>query len=114
MSMKEYTTVKEQVEYGLDRIAEDRTIEVSLRDLLYVYKTLGEYISFFHQPMHYPTLEHVEEFLATADEGAFQVLTESYYGRLRGIWPDDVQEMFNGSDFDHPLPPHFYKPTDED
>ncbi|RYG75340.1 hypothetical protein EON80_01010 [bacterium] len=114
--MQEYTTVREQVEYGLDKIAEDRTIEVSLRDLMYVYKTLGEFVRFFHQPMHYPTLAHVKEFLGTVDEGAAQVLTECYYEKLSLYYkgPKDIKDMIDESEFDHPLPPHYYKPTDED
>ena len=111
--MKEYTTVEAQVEYGLDAISEERTLEVPLRDLLYVYKTLGEFVRFFHQPMHYPKLEHVNQFLGNVDEGAAHLLFECYYRKLYDVWPEDVKEMFNDSQLEHPIKPYYYEPTDE-
>lgn len=111
--MKEYTSVKDQVEYGLDSIAPERTIEVSLRDLFYVHQVLGEFVRFFHQPMHYPTLEHVEEFLGNVDKGAAQLLCECFYTKLREIWPDDIVEKIDNSVFQNPTNPFYYAPTDE-
>lgn len=111
--MKEYTTVKEQVEFGLDSISEDAKIEVSLRDLYFVNQVIGEFIRFFHQPMHYPKLENVGEFLGTIDEGAFLLLHQCYYEKLYNVWPGEVLQMIDESIFDNPKPPFYYKPTDE-
>ena len=70
----------EIVEYGLDKIDADETIEVNLKDLLYVYRTLQEYMRFFHQPSHYPELSDIYEFLGTADNTAgFHILNEAVY-----------------------------------
>ena len=112
--MREYTSVEEQVEYGLSSISPDRTIEVSLQDLLFVYQVLGEFVRFFHQPMHYPKLEYVEKFLGNRDEGGFHLLHQCYYEKLYGVWPDDMKEMFDESTFDNPNPPYYFEPTDED
>ena len=112
--MHEYTNVEAQVEYGLDSIAPDRTVEVSLQDLRFVYYVLGEFVRFFHQPIHYPKLEHVERFLGNADEGAFHLLAQCYYEKLGDVWPDDVKEMSDGDIFDNPVPPYYFEPTDEE
>jgi len=108
-----YTSVEEQVEYGLEAVAADRTVEVPLRDLLYVYKTLGELISFFHQPLHYPDLAAVEEFLGDRKRGAYHLFSECYYRRLRDVWPEDIAAALEEGGFSHPRSPYFYHPTDE-
>jgi hypothetical protein len=46
--MPQYSTTKERVEHGLDTVPADRTVAVSLRDLLFVHPTLGEFVRFFH------------------------------------------------------------------
>lgn len=71
--MSKYTSVEEQVLYGLDRIDASRTVEVSLRDLVFVYKTIGELRRFFHQPLHYPSMIQIERFLGNKDHGAYHL-----------------------------------------
>ena len=75
---EQYTSVEEQVEHGLDSVDTSHVVEVPLQDLLYVYKTLGEFVSYFHQPLHYPSLEAVQRFIGNKDEGALHLLWESY------------------------------------
>lgn len=107
-----HSTPKARVEYGLDTIPPDRTVTVPLRDLMYVHQTLAEFVRFFHQPQHYPDLQAVERFLGTRDSGdAFDVLTESVYGRMRAMIPPDIEDAFGeGERFEHPLPPKYYEP----
>lgn len=112
-NMDDYTTVEEQVDYGLDAIAPDRTIEVSLRDLFYVYEVIGEFVRFFHQPMNFPDIESVEKFLGNVDEGAVHLLWQCYYDKLRDVWPADIVEKIDDSVFEHPKPPYYFKPADE-
>ncbi len=110
---KAYTTVEEQVDYGLDAIDVDRIVEIPLRDLLFIHQTLGEFIAFFHQPMHFPTLEDVQRFLGNKDNGALHLLWECYYGRLNGVWPDDIREVFNEDRFNSPVSPYYHAPPEE-
>ena len=109
---KQYTSVEEQVEYGLDTVAEERIVEMPLRDLLYVYQTLGELIRFFHQPLHFPDLEAVKRFLGDRNNGAFHLLSECYYEKLYGVWPKDIDEAIREGGFDNPGLPYYYKPND--
>lgn len=76
--MEEYTTVEEQVEFGLEKIDPDRKIEVSLRDFLYLHNTVGELVRFFHQPMHYEKFEDIDRFLGNRENGALHLLQEIY------------------------------------
>ena len=74
-----------------------------LRDALFVYQTLGEFIRFFHQPMHWKRLKDVEAFIGTRSSGGgLDVLMESYYERLRDVWPDDIADDFDEGRFDGP------------
>ena len=114
--MDDPASVKSQIEYGLDSVAEDRTVNVPLKDLLYVHQTIGEMLRFFHQPAHYPTLERIELFLGSADSGdAFAALRRCYHDVLRDVWPDDIAAKFNDGDFDNSAPPFYYQaPNDTD
>lgn len=111
--MKEYTSVEEQVEYGLDTIDPDRTVEVSLRDLMFTYQTIGLLINFFHQPLHFPNSESIEKFLGDQNQGAYHLLSEVYYKRLYDVWPEDIRQGFDESRFDNPNPPYYYQPDSE-
>ena len=108
--MQTHSTAKQRVEFGLDSIPEVRTVNVPLRDLVYVYQTLQEFMQFFHQPMHHRTLQNVHNFLGTAGSGeAFDVLAESLYERMRDKIPSDISDSFDdGERFSHPLPPSYY------
>jgi hypothetical protein len=106
---KRYTRVEEQVEYGLNEITKERTVEVPLRDLLFVHQTLGLFLNFFHQPAHYPDLEAVHHFLGNSEAGAVRLLSESYYQKLRDVWPEDIVKGFDEGRFDNPDPPYYYR-----
>lgn len=110
---EKYTSVEEQVEFGLDSIDVDRKVEMSLRDLMFVFKSLQEFVSFFHQPMHYPTLEHVEKFLGDRNSGGVLLLHQCVYEKLRDVWPTDIDERLEEGDFYHSKPPYFHQPADE-
>ena len=103
-------SIREIVEFGLSSIPEDRRVEVSLRDLFYVHQVLGELNSFFHQPMHYPNLKAVEAFLGSRGSGgAYEVLAEAYYARLRQMLPPEINEQLADAMFEHPAPPAYDK-----
>jgi hypothetical protein len=105
-----YTSVEEQVEYGLDTIPEDRMVSVPLRDLMYVFQTIGEYIRFFHQPLHFQSLDDVKTFLGNKDRGAYHLISKCYYHKLGDMLPPDIDASFDSDTFDHPDAPYYYKP----
>jgi hypothetical protein len=109
--MTKHSTPKQRVEFGLDTIPPDRMVSVSLRDLMYIHQTLAEFVQFFHEPMHHPDLQSVEQFLGTRGSGdAIDVLFEAQYKRIRGMIPPDIDEAFaNGERFEHPLPPTYFE-----
>jgi len=111
---KQYTSVEEQIEFGLDSVEADRMVEIPLRDLLYVFQTLGEYIRFFHNPSHYADLEAVQRFLGDRDAGAFGPLADCYYEKLGRIIPKDISEEYDGGAFDNPSYPYYDESFDED
>jgi len=99
----------EIVEYDLDKIAENETVEVNLKDLMYVYRTLQEYMRFFHQPTHYPKLSDVESFLGQANDPAgFKILQEAVYSKMSPMMPEYIKDMFEEGDFDCPKLPTYY------
>lgn len=110
---KQYTSVEEQVEYGLDSINENRTVDVSARDLVYIHNTIGEMVRFFHNPDHYPSVAAVQKFMGSRNAGAFHLLVECYYRKLHAMLPEDIQEGFDEGMFDNPAALCYYQPWDE-
>lgn len=110
--MEKYTDVESQVEYGLEKIDSNRKIEVSLKDFLYMHNTIEELVRFFHQPLHYQTLEDVEKYIGNKSEGALHLLWEILHNKFqyRNIFPKDIQEMIDNSEFENPDYPYYYKP----
>jgi len=49
--MEEYTNIEAQVEFATSKIDSERRFEIPLRELIFAYKTVGELIRFFHQPL---------------------------------------------------------------
>ena len=107
--MQEYTDIGAQVEFAASKIDSERRVEISLRDLMFVFRTVGELIRFFHQPLHYQSLEDVETFIGDKDKGALHLLWTVYYDKLRDVWPDDVQKGFDDGLFDSPHFPYYYE-----
>lgn len=67
--MAKHSAPAQRVEYGLESIPADRTVTVSLRDLMYIHQTLAEFVQFFHQPLHLPDSAAVQEFLGPRGAG---------------------------------------------
>jgi hypothetical protein len=108
--MPDSPTIRELVEYGLDTAAQGRTVQVPLRDLLFVNQVLGELVRFFHQPAHYPDLEGLRAFLGgRGDGGAYDVMSEAYYTKLRAMLPSDVEALASEGALNHPSPPAYYR-----
>ena len=103
--MSRNSEFEERVVYGLDSVDTDRKIDVSLKDLLFTYQTIGELIAFFHDADKYPTLESVQQFLGDRDRGALHLLWEIYYRKLYDVWPEDIRGGFDESRFDKPMIP---------
>ena len=109
--MAQYTSIAEQIEFGLSEIDPKLKTEISVKDLMYVYKTMEQLNSFFHQPMHYPTIEDVEKFIGNKNEGAYQAISKCYYKILWEYLPKDIQEKIENSEsFENPTnPPYLNK-----
>jgi hypothetical protein len=100
-----HPSVREVVEYGLDRISPERTVSVPVRELVRLFKSFEELNAFFHQPMHYPDVEAVHAFLGSrTDGGAYSVISEALYEILPRLLPDDVMRDVESGAFEHPEP----------
>jgi hypothetical protein len=94
------SNIEERVMYGLETIDPERKIEVPLKDLLYAYQVIAQLIYFFHQPLHYQTIEDVKKFLGEGERGAYDLLSEICYERFYDIWPEDIKRGFYQGRFD--------------
>uniref|UniRef100_UPI003B5A9286 hypothetical protein n=1 Tax=Shewanella gaetbuli TaxID=220752 RepID=UPI003B5A9286 len=100
---------KELVTYGFEKIDPEEKVEVNLKDLMFVYRTLQEYMRFLHQPMHYTDMDDIKRFLGTAQSDAgFKVLNEALYEKMRDMIPEHIDDLFGEGIFDNPKLPFYY------
>lgn len=101
--------INEQIEYGLENISSKRMIRLSLKDFLYTYKSVQEFVRFFHQQQHYSTLLDLHLYLGNTESGAFSVLDNLNSRILDKYVPEDiVEEIENGNKLTHPKYPYYY------
>ncbi|WP_210404897.1 hypothetical protein [Hahella sp. CCB-MM4] len=106
---REYTENLEEIAtYGFESIDPDETVEVNLKDLMYVFSTLQEYQRFLHQPLHYKTLEDVHRFLGSVSGNAgFKLLHTSIHEKIQSMMPEHINDKFDNGDFDSPKLPFY-------
>lgn len=108
--------INEQIEFGLDSIDPEQTIEIRLKDFMMIYKTFEEFNRFFHQPLHYPSIEDIEIYLGNKDSGAYSVISKVYYQILPQYLPKEIEEKFGEEDdpFDISKYPYYYKQKNDE
>jgi len=107
---KKSKDINEQIEFGLDSIDTEKTIEIKLKDFMLIYKTFEEFNRFFHQPMHYQTIEDIEIYLGNKDSGAYSAISKIYYKVLDQYLPKEIEDKF-GEENDplkNPQYPYYY------
>ena len=96
--------------HGIDEnIAVDEVVEVNLRDLMFVKSTLQEFVQFFHQPLHYSSLEDVEKYLGTRhNHGALHLLWKANYEKMEQMLPEAINTLCDNGAFDSPIKPYYF------
>ena len=107
---KKYTNNLEEITtYGFETIDPNETVEVNLKDLMYVFSTLQEYQRFFHQPMHIQSLEDVKEFMGTIkDKGGYNILHTSIHKKMVNMLPAHIDSKYDEGVFESPIMPFYY------
>jgi hypothetical protein len=107
MENDKYATIKEIVEYGLEKISNEQTITINLKDFMYIYRVLQEYMRFFHNPDHYQKIDDIKFFLGTISSGGgFEVLNNALYKKIK--FQKEIDDMMADDSFDNPLFPKYY------
>ena len=71
-------------------------VSVNLKDLVYVQQVLAEYMRFFHQPLHYPKLENITDFLGDKNSGGgFEVLNTALRQKIDKMLPLVIEQMMD-------------------
>ena len=115
MGSKKYTkNIVDYATYGIEeQIKPDETVEVNLRDLMFIAATLQELIRFFHNIDHYPTIEDVNNYLGgRGDKRAYDLISKSNYELIRKMLPKHVDDMFDEGAFDSPEMPYYFEAKD--
>jgi hypothetical protein len=100
-------SIENYVYFGLDSIDETRMVEVNLKNLLLIYKTIGELISFFHQEGHYKTIEDVREYIGDKKSGMLAILCKINYQDYENLLPQEVKDILESDDFYSPIKQYY-------
>ncbi len=75
-------------------------------------KAIEELNRFFHQPMHYTTLEDVTKYIGNANSGAYALIHKMYYHMLWNYLPKDIRAKmgWETDELVNPIPPYYFKP----
>ena len=113
---KKSEDINKQIEFGLNSVDPEKTIEIKLKDFMIIYKTFEEFNRFFHQPMHYPSIEDLEIYLGNKDSGAYSIINKIYYKVLPQYLPKEIEEKFGEEDdpFDISEYPYYYKQKNDE
>lgn len=110
MNKNKSQEINDQVKYGLNAIDSNRMVNISVKDLLYTYKSLEELRRYFHQPMHYPTLVDLHIFIGDRESGGYSIINDLATEVLDKYLPEDIiEEIENGDKFNHPDYPYYYQ-----
>ncbi len=101
--------IENQVFYGLDLIDENRTVEVNLKNLLLIYKTIGELISFFHQRGHYEQIEDIHKYIGNKKGGILSILSKINHKDYEEKLPQEVKDILESDDFHSPILQYYKK-----
>lgn len=113
MTHKTYTkNILEYATFGInENIGADVTVEVNLRDLVFVAHALQEFVQYFHNQDHYPTIEDVHEYLGDKkNKRAFHLLSMANYEVMERMLPKLLDELYDEGAFDAPKHPYYFKP----
>jgi hypothetical protein len=99
--------IENQVLYVLDLISEESTIEVNLKKLLLVYKTVEELVSFFHQPDHYQSINEVREYMGDKKAGMYSLLSRIYHEEFDTMLSQAIKDIVESDDFQSPIEQYY-------
>jgi len=113
MSQKIYTkNILEYATFGInENIDANATVEVNLRDLVFISQTLQEFVRFFHNRDHYPTIDDVREYIGNRKNNrAYHLLSVANYEVMRRMLPKMMDDLYDEGVFDSPESPFYFKP----
>jgi len=113
---KESKEINEQIEYGIDKLPNNRFVSVNLKDLMLIYKSVEEFRRFFHNSNHYPLLSDVYTYMGNSKSGAYSILNKLYCKTIYKYLPEDINNPSEEEEkkFTHPNYPYYYNLKTED
>ena len=113
MLRKKYTkNIVKYATHGIEKhIDAEATVEVNLRDLVFIKQTLQEFVQYFHNRDHYPTIEDIHEYMGNRkNKGAYNLLSIANYEVMEKMLPKSLDKLYDEGVFDSPVMPFYFKP----
>jgi hypothetical protein len=111
--VKKIATIKQIVECGINTIDQNETLEIKLKDLVYIHRVLEEFMRFFHNNEHYLKLEDVKSFMGNSKSGgAYEVLGKAISEKTNKMIPKEIEDSMSDGIFGGSLIPSYYCKND--
>ena len=113
MLRKKYTkNIVKYTTHGIEKhIDAEATVEVNLRDLVFIKQTLQEFVQYFHNRDHYPTIEDIHEYMGNRkNKRAYNLLSIANYEVMEKMLPKSLDKLYDEGVFDSPVMPFYFKP----
>ena len=112
--MADKTYTKNIVKYATHGINENidpsATVEVKLRDLVFVAQTLQEFVQYFHNRDHYPAIEDIHAYLGNwKSKGAYELLSMANHDVMGRMLPKSLKDLYDAGAFDSPEMPFYFE-----
>lgn len=111
-AIREETQVKSQIEFGLDRIDENEAVEVNLKQLLLICKTLQELERFFYNRDHYQTIEQVYQYMGSNRKGVLAMLHHTNSNAISAMLPASAWTLLQSESLRNPDLPYYVALSD--
>ena len=106
--MKKEGSLEEIILHGIEDIPIDKSVNLSLKDFLLVYRIVEELRRFMHNEDHYPSMESIHKFFGDKNEGMYSILTELYLRKLDKYISKEIEEIIESNSLDSDLIPFYY------
>lgn len=84
-----------KIEEQLSSISTDESIEVNLKDLLFIYMSIEEFRKYLHNEDHYPSLDTIKAYIGNRTTGMYSVLDHIYINIFGVMLPKEIEKRLD-------------------
>jgi hypothetical protein len=105
---KKVGSLEEIINYGINNLDSESNISLTLKDFIFIYRTIEELRRFLHNEDHYPDLNTVHKFIGNNKSGMLNIINKIYGDILNKALTEDIENILESDLFHSNLIPFYY------